>query len=54
MRLFAALLLSAMMATSAWAEEAKSPAFTWHAFKDAIPDAKAADKMIMVDIYTDW
>ena len=54
MRLLLAFLLSAMMVASAWAEETKSPAFAWHAFKDAIPAAKAADKMIMVDIYTDW
>jgi len=54
MKLLFVFLLSAMMATSTWSEEAKSPEFTWHAFKDAIPVAKAADKMIMVDIYTDW
>jgi len=37
---------------SVWAEE--SSEFAWHAFKDAIPAAQASDKMIMVDIYTDW
>jgi hypothetical protein len=52
MRLIPAFLLSMMMAMGAWAEE--SPKFTWHAFKDAIPAAQAADKIIMVDIYTDW
>ncbi|MDP6041924.1 MAG: hypothetical protein QF394_13515 [Rhodospirillales bacterium] len=52
MKLKLALLLSITMTMSVWAEE--SSEFAWHAFKDAIPAAQASDKMIMVDIYTDW
>lgn len=52
MKLLPAFLLSITMAMSVWAEE--SPEFAWHAFKDAIPAAQAANKMIMVDIYADW
>lgn len=53
----ALMVLFVMVATAACASEPKEPAvagFAWRGFAQAIAEAPASKKMILVDVYTDW
>lgn len=53
MKIWVALLLTLLMASSSMAEKAKDK-FAWRKLGPAMTEAKKANKMIFVDIYTDW
>jgi hypothetical protein len=55
MKIVAALLFTALLAVGIGAEETvKQTGFSWRKLGPALAEAKATQKMILVDIYTDW
>lgn len=55
MKTFAALLLIAFMTAGSCAENnAKQTQFAWRDFQAGLKEAQKTNKMILVDIYTDW
>lgn len=55
LKLLIALLFSALTVAHIGAEQKPAKTeFAWHKFGDAMTEAKKTNKMIFVDIYTDW
>jgi len=55
LKLLIALLFSTLMVGHIGAEQKPvKTEFAWRKFGDAMTEAKKANKMIFVDIYTDW
>ena len=50
-------LLLLLLAATACAKEPQTPTvagFAWREFSQAVVEASASKKMILVDVYTDW
>ena len=53
MKIGVALLLTLLLASNAMAEKTKEK-FAWRKLGPAMTEAQKTNKMIFVDIYTDW
>lgn len=55
MKIFTALLLIVLTTAGTGAEETTQKSkFAWRKFGPALTEAQKANKIILVDIYTDW
>ena len=52
--LFLALFLADCVEAQTTDTKANSQSFAWREFKTAFAEAQKSEKMIFVDIYTDW
>ncbi|MGA1197508.1 MAG: hypothetical protein ACO36I_13540 [Candidatus Latescibacterota bacterium] len=53
MKLWATLLFTCLLVSNTMAEN-KEETFTWRKLGPAMVEAQKTNKMILVDIYTDW